>query len=398
MCYHFSKQNYMKNNLSNISIIFVILALFLVAACDQSASYTEKVELNPYMDYHVVSSAHNLKAGIIYIPLSEKDAPILAGNAIVKYADDDNILIESGRHLYRFNSKGEFCNVIGTVGQGPGEYIAPGRVSYDSKSDKLYLFTNGILQQWKLNGEYKGTIDIEDPSTVQSIVALKADTLLVLRRSYDKKGELSQRLQLINSQGLTIQDMDFSSDSTSVEIAMLAYPEIHKINDYAQIRNEWDGKIYSINSNGIDLLTEYDFGKYNSNRWIFQDASQRGVVGNQYVKLEECYLTSKYSFLSYWFDNMLHYVVIDFDGNVKHHTVNENEAEYAQGILVDDSKSLNFWPSYIDNSGNLYAVIDPGDTNNNELEYLSSKIDKQLTLESNPIIVRICFENQFEYR
>lgn len=383
----------MKNNISSVSIIVVVLALLLDTGCGRSTSHTEKVELNPYMDKPIVSSVHNLKAGITYIPLSDKDTPILAGNAIVKYADDDNILIESGRRLYRFNKKGEFCNVIGTIGQGPSEYIAPGRVSYDSKSDKLYLFTNRILQQWELNGEYKGTIGIEDPSTVQSIVALKADSLLVLRRSYGKNGHLSQQIQLINAQGHSLKKMDFSSDSISVEIAMLAYPEIYKINDCVQIRNEWDGKIYRINSNGTDLIKEFDFGKYNSNRRIFQDASQRGKVGNQYVKLEECYLSSRYSFLSYWFDNMLHYVIIDFDGNVKHHTVNENEAEYAQGILVDDSMSLDFWPSYIDNTENLYAVIDPGDMKDNELKYLSSRIDKQLTNESNPIIVRMCFAN-----
>lgn len=383
--------SYFESSETKTASIIVIVLTLLLTGCGQSTSHTEKVELNPYMDNSIVSSVQDLKAGMTYIPLSEIDAPILAGNALVKYADDENILIESGRRLYRFNTKGEFCNVIGTIGQGPGEYIAPGRVSYDSKSDKLYLFTNKILQQWELNGEYKGTIGIKDPSTVQSIVALKADSLLVLRRFYGKNGRLSQQLQLINSQGFTLKEMDFYSDSISVDIAMLAYPEIYKINDCVKIRNEWDGKIYGLNSNGTDLIKEFDFGKYNSDRRIFQDASQRDKIGNQYVRLEECYLSNRYSFLSYWFDNMLHYVIIDFDGNVKHHTVNENDAEYAQGILVADSMSLDLWPSYIDNNGDLYAVIDLSDMRDNELEYLSSKTGKQLTSESNPIIARMSF-------
>lgn len=397
MHYHFSNPNYMKNNIRSVSIIIVVLAL-LFTGCVQSSSHTETVVIDPYMDNAIVASVQDLKAGMTYIPLSEKDAPILAGNAIVKYADDDNILIESGRRLYRFNTKGEFCNVIGTIGQGPGEYIAPGRVSYDSKSAKLYLFTNKILQQWELNGEYKGTISIEDPPTVQSIVALEADSLLVLRRSYGKNGYLSQQLQLINSQGYTLKEMDFSSDSISVDIAMLAYPEIYKINDYVHIRNEWDGKIYRLNSNRTNLIKEFDFGKYNSNRRIFQDASLREEVGNQYVKLEECYLSNQCSFLSYWFNNILHYVIIGFDGSVIHHTINENEAEYAQGISVGDLMSLDFWPSYIDNYGNLYAVIDLSDLKDYELEYLSSKIGKQLTPESNPVIARMRFvDNYAEY-
>ena len=312
----------MKNVINSVSIIVAAIAMLLNTGCRPSASHTEKVELNPYMDKPIVSSVNDLNAEITYIPLTENDAQILAGNAIVKYADDDNILIESGRRLYRFNTKGQFCNVIGAIGQGPGEYIAPGRVSYDSARDKLYLFTNKILQQWELNGEYKGTIGIEEPSTVQTVVALKADSLLVLRRSYGENGRLSQRLQLINTQGRTLKEMDFTSDSTPVEIAMLAYPEICKTNDCVQIRNEWDGKIYRIDSSETILTKEFDFGKYNSNRWIFQDASQRGKVGDQYVKLEECYLSNRYSFLSYWFDNMLHYVIVGFDGSVIHHTIN----------------------------------------------------------------------------
>lgn len=82
----------MKNVINSVSIIVAAIAMLLNTGCRPSASHTEKVELNPYMDKPIVSSVNDLNAEITYIPLTENDAQILAGNAIVKYADDDNIL------------------------------------------------------------------------------------------------------------------------------------------------------------------------------------------------------------------------------------------------------------------------------------------------------------------
>ena len=57
-----------------------------------------------------------------YVLLETNDSVLLHQNAHVFYSDDSDILIRSKQFILHFNSKGDFLNRIGKIGNGPHEY------------------------------------------------------------------------------------------------------------------------------------------------------------------------------------------------------------------------------------------------------------------------------------
>lgn len=347
------------------------------------------IDMTDKLDVFAEKNLNDIASDITYIPLHGDSNLILSGNSVIKHIDSDNIIIESERQLYRFDRNGSFLNLIGSIGQGPEEYTAPGRVSYDEATNKLYLFTNNILQQWSMDGKHFGNIEFPDKASLQSAVALTNDTILIIRRNYHDNGQLTQCLQWTNPEGILMKSVDFTCDSTLVNIVMRAYPELYKVNNEVFVRNEWDNQIYRINFENIQLEKTLDFGKSNSNRWLFQDATQREKIGNEIVKIESSIFSDHTIWLEFWLDNALHYMLIDRDGTLLHHSLSKNYIDNPIGLAIEDSRAMNFWPSYVANTGKLYSIIQPEDFDQEQLEELSRLTATTLTSDSNPIIIQV---------
>lgn len=350
------------------------------------------VQMDEVKDRIINGSASDLSATVTLMPIETKDSILIDGNPMIKLIDDENIIIESGRRLYRFDKHGVFKNFIGKPGQGPGEYIAPGRVSYDNKGKLLYLFTSNQLQQWTLDGVHLKTIDLPDRNTLISVSLLAPDTLFVIRREYLDEGAMSQCLQWCDLDGGVLYEKDFQSDSTKIDIMMYASPEQYRIDNEEYIRLEWDNAVYKITNRDINLYKKLDFGHRNPSRLIFQDSGHRHLLSDQNVNITRCLVAAGGIFLTYILDNRLNYVVFDSKNNVVHHSVSNDSYHEPQGFAIDNS-NIHFWPSYIDADGNVYSLIQPGDLSEDELSGLNSLIDGEVNITEydNPVICKVAF-------
>lgn len=374
--------------MKNLLFIPAYIWLMFLIGCTKHI-FTETVDVNAMLEEFPVMDLHGISNDISFIPLSGDSNLLLSGNSVLKYVGNNDIIIESERRLYRFDHNGSFLNAIGSIGQGPGEYTAPGRVSYDETNDRLYLFTNNILQQWDMDGEYLGNIEFPDKASLQSVIALNNDSILILRRNYHENGKLSQCIQWVSPGGKLMKSIDFACDSTIVNIVMRSYPEIYKVNNEVFIRNEWDSQLYRLNFENFQVEKTLDFGKYNSNRWLFQDASQREKIGNEIVKVESAILSENTIWLEFWLDNALHYMLIDRDGTLLHHSFTKSYIDNPVGLVFDESYAIYFWPSYVDNNGKLYSIIYPEDFDQEQLQQLSILTDTNVAADSNPILVQV---------
>ncbi|MDE6855696.1 MAG: 6-bladed beta-propeller [Muribaculaceae bacterium] len=378
--------------MKNIFSTCILAGMAFMVSCSLSCSRQpnrKEIDMTDKLDVFAETNLNDIASDITYIPLHGDSNLILSGNSVIKHIDSDNIIIESERQLYRFDHNGSFLNLIGSIGQGPEEYTAPGRVSYDEATNKLYLFTNNILQQWSMDGKHFGNIEFPDKASLQSAVALTNDTILIIRRNYHDNGQLTQCLQWTNPEGILMKSVDFACDSTLVNIVMRAYPELYKVNNEVFVRNEWDNQIYRINFENIQLEKTLDFGKSNSNRWLFQDATQREKIGNEIVKIESSIFSDNTIWLEFWLDNALHYMLIDRDGTLLHHSLSKNYIDNPIGLAIDGSKAINFWSSYVANTGKLYSIIQPEDFDQEQLQELSRLTATTLTSDSNPIIIQV---------
>lgn len=82
------------------------------------------------------------------VPLEMTDESVLSDITEMQVTDH-NIWIDHGRefYIYRFSRTGKFLNRIGSIGQGPGEYVNYLTFLVDENKKEVYIFStnNGVL-------------------------------------------------------------------------------------------------------------------------------------------------------------------------------------------------------------------------------------------------------------
>ena len=94
------------------------------------------------------------------VPLEMTDESVLSDITEMQVTDH-NIWIDHGRefYIYRFSRTGKFLNRIGSIGQGPGEYVNYLTFLVDEDKKEVYIFStnNGVLV-YDFEGRFKKKI------------------------------------------------------------------------------------------------------------------------------------------------------------------------------------------------------------------------------------------------
>ena len=89
-----------------------------------------------------------LSEAVEIVPLEMTDESVLSDITEMQVTDH-NIWIDHGRefYIYRFSRTGKFLNRIGSIGQGPGEYVNYLTFLVDEDKKEVYIFStnNGVL-------------------------------------------------------------------------------------------------------------------------------------------------------------------------------------------------------------------------------------------------------------
>lgn len=369
-----------------INLTNICLLLTLFAGCKNLNNESNLINMSSFIGNEVDNNLQELGMVINYVPLETSDSILLDGELIIKYMDSTNIIVESERELYRFDSNGKFLNKIGRHGQGPGEYIAPGRVSFDPVNGCLCLFTNKSLQYWSLDGRLIESLDFPDVKTLQSVSAMMNDTLLVVRRDYGDNGELAETIQWYDRTGKILHENDMLIDSTEIDIAMFAYPEHYRIGNIEYYRDEWDNKLYTIRYPEISAYRVFDFGRYNSDRSAYQSGSKMEKRGDTNVVIQQCIAAKGNVWMKYLLENRYNYILIGSSGGCLFHSIGHEAYSEPKGITLDGNLDISFWPSYIDDSSRIACVMYPEDMDLESLDQLSKELNTEIKSGDNPII------------
>lgn len=380
----------MKNRL-----IFSLIYIILFSCTNERQSDKSVINLVSITDKEIPNTLQSLKLKPSVIQLETLDSVLLGGNSIIKYLDRSNIIVESNQQLYRFDINGKYLNKIGQRGQGPNDYLAPGRVSYDALNEDLYLFNNKRLQIWSLEGQHIKNIDFPDKTTLLSISSLKNDTLIIIRREYGNEGEAVQTIQFGNLEGKIFCEKTMFADSTKIDIMMYATPEHYRIGTDEYIRNEWDNTLYKINYSNIEKLKELDFGSYTGGREHYQEGDLRKQLGNNKVNLTQCLFSNDKLWIKYRLDNKEHYLILNEDGEGLFQSIYPDDYIGPIGIRIVDELEFSFWPQYVTDDNILVSLIMPGTLNEEELSYIYDHFGVKITNEDNPILILLDYKTEF---
>ena len=117
--------------------LFAILSLFLSCSTKQKDGlFTISVESAEKSTLSLSEISENIEA----IELESTDNSLLFRIEKVCYTEE-YIVIQGGRreHIWLFNKQGKFLRKIGSVGQGPGEYVSVNDVTVDTKNKQIIV-------------------------------------------------------------------------------------------------------------------------------------------------------------------------------------------------------------------------------------------------------------------
>lgn len=111
-----------------------LLFLFFISCGCSSPGNQIKNKVSQEFSLSVIADS------IRYVPLETK------GNVLVKYLnechiDDDNIFIRDEKKVSCFSIEGKFICNVGSIGQGPSEYLCCGAFDIDTKKKEIYLYS-----------------------------------------------------------------------------------------------------------------------------------------------------------------------------------------------------------------------------------------------------------------
>lgn len=139
----------------NINLI-AFTSLILCSSCNQNSSknYEERIaDIMPQIitieDYNRESVIHfsDFADSIEYVPLDDcPDAIISHVDKIEVTCNGDYLVFDDKlRKIVRFDSLGNFLNIIGELGHGPNELVHPITFTYNRYSDHVFVNDNGSL-------------------------------------------------------------------------------------------------------------------------------------------------------------------------------------------------------------------------------------------------------------
>ena len=128
----------------NMNVFFLLLSLILFSCAEDHVSNSE-IEIIPLAtcvnkgEYQVEKLSDYAKS-LHYIPLETTDQTLLCcvyeKNS---YFGNGFFYLRSNNEFYKFSDSGKFISKIGTIGNGPGEYLYLKDVDIDFLNNKIYL-------------------------------------------------------------------------------------------------------------------------------------------------------------------------------------------------------------------------------------------------------------------
>jgi hypothetical protein len=144
--------------------------------------YPYKIDLVKGLENQEIFKLSDIADSIKYIKLSNLN------NLNFAYINDlelfnDNIIVEVQAEnpvILRFNTSGEYLNMIGRYGRGPGEYLEGSNFSMDIENGSVIVLRNFLhdFLEFKITGEYADRFNIKPDPDVFQFTRLKGNRLV----------------------------------------------------------------------------------------------------------------------------------------------------------------------------------------------------------------------------
>ncbi|TSA35300.1 MAG: 6-bladed beta-propeller [Porphyromonadaceae bacterium] len=169
-----------------------------IKGADNLTFRTYAIDINKVKEAKIVKLSLLVK-DIEYIRLETKNDCLL-WEAVPKFGSND-IFVQSGGKVYRFDNSGKFLNTIGMLGKGPEEYVKNYGWVIDEQNERIYIRSNeNKIVAYNYQGNHYKTFSIPGPACATLVFRApnRLDISVTVMPSKDGKPSLA----------LLVTDMD----------------------------------------------------------------------------------------------------------------------------------------------------------------------------------------------
>lgn len=236
---------------------FYILAIFLCISCINNTvnNTTAMIDLDKIRDTASARKfSENLK--VTLTPLETSEASYFDGSASKMIVNNYIFILDRLQNsILRFDKDGKFLNKINRTGNGPEEYVRPFGMTVLEES--VFILDHNKIQRYNLNGQYISTTSLAQRG--YQIQALSNGNLAVTGSYTD-----TYQLTVYDTTGRIIhQDLQSKSELSDMPIKRAAMHSLGSYNHEPYVTNYFEYSIYTIKPDTVQLLINFDFGKYN---------------------------------------------------------------------------------------------------------------------------------------
>lgn len=298
------------------------------------------------------------------------------------------ILDRETKRIVVFDDNGKFLEEINKLGIGPGEYSEIADFGFNDFTGELELLVpmGGILRYDSTGKEFKGKFLFPDGiPAVHYFMPMEKDVYLLFSESRDGKKMLVYNVQ--RNEILT-EMYDIPRFILFNTIYHHSYSPFYVLNNQIHFVQGYNGDVYTIGKESMDLKYHWDFGKQN---FSIEGLPERNMeyylkymrtTGAKYANAFTAYGENSHYFITYFLYNQKTYTLI-YDKQQK-------EAKIFNQFQEGNRVSLFF----LDEKA-LYGFINPawpGMQNYTDHMVKTFKQDVCITPESNPYIIKYIFK------
>jgi len=126
------------NTLFKKAIVFIV-CLVLISCSKNVKSDFFSISVNSNDNESLPLSEIAEKIEVIELEITDAS---LIGRVVDVIDTDDYFIIRETKSIILFDNKGKYIRQIGSVGQGPGEYVSIIDIAVDSKKERIFIYTN----------------------------------------------------------------------------------------------------------------------------------------------------------------------------------------------------------------------------------------------------------------
>lgn len=177
----------------NFNELLVVAIIFILPSCnsndkavtdygDRISSYPFTINLEEALANPISLNLSDIADSIRYVMLSDEDIIPIRAIQDIEIIGNDIFIHASCEHpiFLRFNISGEFQNIIGAYGRGPGEYLSGSHFSVDKDNERILILrwgSNDYLA-YGYTGEFIRKINIVPNKSNSDFTIIEGDKLL----------------------------------------------------------------------------------------------------------------------------------------------------------------------------------------------------------------------------